>query len=81
MKDLRGTLILSLIVFAVVFMVGNIINNNWLWAIGGTIVGMSIYIGLSTIFHFKELASTKELIKELKNRNSKTTTELTDENA
>lgn len=63
MHDLSGTLILSLIVFAVVFVGGNLCGNNWIWAIGGTVLGIAIYISLAKALHFQEVATSIEVLK------------------
>lgn len=63
MRDLSGILILSLVMFAIVYIGGTLISNNWLWLIGGGIVGTAIYLGTSKLLHFQELQTITEIIK------------------
>lgn len=63
MRDLSGTLTLSLIVFTIVFIGGNSIVNNWIWLIGGGILGVSIFLGTAKLLHFEELQTTMEIFK------------------
>ena len=63
MKDLSRTLILSLITFALVLVLGNIIGNNWMWLIGGTLIGIIFYVGIARMLNFQELQTTEELLK------------------
>lgn len=63
MRDLSGTLILSLSIFAIVFIVGNIVVNNWIWLIGGGVLGALVFFGIAKILHFKELEIVLEFFK------------------
>ena len=61
--DLSVTLILSLLVFTIVFLAGNIVNNNWVWLIAGVILGATIYLGAASLLHFEELQTTIGIFK------------------
>lgn len=64
MQDLSGTLILSLIVFAIVYIGGNLIANNWIWLIAGGIMGGVLYLGTARLLHFEELQTTLDIFKK-----------------
>lgn len=63
MRDLSGILILSLTVFAIVYVIGNVLTNNWLWLIVGGIIGIAIYLSIAKLLHFKELNTITEILK------------------
>lgn len=66
MRDLSGILILSLSVFAIVYIGGNMVVNNWLWLIVGGIAGAAFYLGTARLLHFEELKTTIEIFKRKK---------------
>lgn len=66
MRDLSGTLILSLSVFAIVFIGGNIVVNYCVWLIAGCFIGALIYLGTAKLFHFQELQTTIDIFKRKK---------------
>lgn len=64
MRDLSGTLILSLTVFAIVFIGGNLVVNNWVWLIGGGILGSIFYLAIAWLFKFDELQTIIDIFKK-----------------
>lgn len=63
MRDLSGILVLSLAVFAIVYIIGNVLTNNWLWLIVGCSIGAMLYLGIAKSLHFQELQTTIEILK------------------
>jgi O-antigen/teichoic acid export membrane protein len=66
MHDLSVTLILALLTFALVYLGGNIVSNDWLWLIGGLIIGLSFYLGIAFIIKSEDLQTTIEILKNTK---------------
>lgn len=66
MRDISGTLILSISVFAIVFIGGNIVVNNWIWLIVGGTFGVAFYLGIAKLLHFEEIQTTIEILKRNK---------------
>ena len=69
MRDIAPTLILSLVMFAVVFTSIHFITNIYIQLVVGIIIGTIIYIGGSYIFKFQELNEVLVMYKDFKNRN------------
>lgn len=66
MHDISGILILSMSVFAIVFICGNIVINNWIWLMVGGTFGGALYLGAARLLHFEELQTTIEIFKKKK---------------
>ena len=64
MKDLSGTLILSLLIFGLVFSAVLLINGTLQQLLAGIILGTMLFFGISYIFRFKELSYLKSVIKK-----------------
>ena len=62
MKDLLPTTLLSLVMFAVVLAVVNMVDNVHLQLVCGIIVGIIIYVSVSILFKFKEIEELRSLI-------------------
>lgn len=63
MRDLSKSLFLALSVFAIVFIAGNLIENNWIWLICGTLIGTIFYLGIARLLRLDELKTTIEIFK------------------
>ena len=64
MQDLRGILILSLSLFFAVYYIGEtFFFNNWVWLLGGIIVGAFFYLGLAYLLRFEEFGLMIEIFK------------------
>lgn len=63
MQDLSGILILSLSIFAIVFICGNIMVTNWIWLIAGCFIGVFFYLGVAKLLHFEELQTTIDILR------------------
>lgn len=63
MKDLSGTLFLSLLMFAIVFGIAFVFDNIVMRLLMGIFLGVIFFLGISQIFKFKELSYLKSLIK------------------
>lgn len=64
MRDLSGILFLSLSLFALVFIGGSFIGNNWIWLIGGCALGVVYYLGAAKLLRFEELKTAIEIFKK-----------------
>ena len=63
MKDLSGTLILSLLMFVFVFGVAFLLDNILLKLFMGIFLGITLFFGISYILKFKELQYLRSIIK------------------
>ena len=63
MKDLFGTLVLSLLMFALVFGITLMFDSILLQLSIGTLLGMIFFFSVSHVFKFKELSYLKSLMK------------------
>jgi teichuronic acid exporter len=61
MRDLMGTLLLSLSMFGLIFVGGSYIGNLWVWFIGGIVFGIAYYFFMAWVFKMKELSYLKSL--------------------
>lgn len=67
MKDLSGTLIVSLLVFLISYSVSSVINNSF-WAFSfATLLGALFFVTMAYILHFEELSTAKFIILRKKN--------------
>lgn len=67
MRDLSKSLFLALSVFTIVFIAGNLIENNWIWLICGTLTGTIFYLGIARLLRLDELKTTIEIFKRKQN--------------
>lgn len=63
MDDLKTILILSLSMFAIVFVGGTVIDNNWAWLILGSVFGILFYVEASKILKLEYLSVTINVLK------------------
>ena len=63
MRDLAATLMLSLMMFALVFGVISCLDNIYIQLPVGTLVGIIFFLGISNILNFKEFSYFKSVIK------------------
>lgn len=61
MRDLSATLLLSLSMFALIYIGGNIVSDPWLWLLGGIVLGVVYYFLMSRVLKLKELDYLKSL--------------------
>lgn len=66
MRDLLPTLLLSLAMFGIVFVLTNIFDSIYFQIVFGIIIGAFFYIGIAYLLNFRELCSVKDLIKKIK---------------
>lgn len=66
MKDLAHIILLSFVMFGVVWGLIQLIPNIWLQIILGGLVGFVFYIGCSLVFNFSELQEAKYLLSKNK---------------
>ena len=64
MMDLLPTLVVSTIMFAVVFFLSEIIQENFINLFVGTIAGSSLYFSVAYIFKFEELSFALSILKK-----------------
>lgn len=63
MIDLSGSLITSLLMFALVYMLYLFIENNILILCVGLVIGIGFYIGVAYLFEFDEITYLKTIIR------------------
>ena len=63
MKDLMPILLLSLLVFVVVYGITLVVSNEWVQIIVGGSVGVVLYLGIAYLFRFEELDAMKYMIR------------------
>lgn len=64
MKDLSGTLFLSLLMFGSVYATTSCFTNGFLQLLVGILLGTVLFLGISYMFKFKELSYLKSIIKK-----------------
>ena len=62
MKDLMPILLLSLLVFVVVYGITLVVSNEWVQIIVGGSVGVVLYLGIAYLFRFEELDDLKYML-------------------
>lgn len=63
MRDLSKTLVSSLLMFAIVFLVTLLVDNNIMKLLLGFFSGVCVYLGVVLVFRFKELSYIKSIIQ------------------
>lgn len=63
MKDLLPTLLLSLVMFVVVFSLKFVFHNEFLLIAVGCIVGVALYLGFAYMLRYKELQYVRSVVK------------------
>lgn len=71
MRDVTPSLILSFLMFAIVFIVVQNISSIYLQLIVGILIGAAFYIGCAYMFKFSELQEAITIFKDIKNRKKK----------
>ncbi|MBQ6038523.1 MAG: lipopolysaccharide biosynthesis protein [Bacteroidaceae bacterium] len=67
MHDLSGTLVTSLIVFAVSFFITTLISSNFWGFLIASLIGAGLFLLVVQIFHFQEFDTAKSIILSKKN--------------
>lgn len=64
MQDLLPVLSISLTMFAVVFLLTKCVDNQFFQIVLGLIIGISLYLGIASVFKFKEFTYLKEIVQK-----------------
>ena len=62
--DVLHSFLLALLMFAITYSLTLLFDSSWMLLLGGGIIGLSLYLGLSFIFKFQEIDEIKSLLNK-----------------